>query len=272
MSNIKCYKVKCITNLHVGDGEANYNIIDNEIERDPVNEYPMIFSTGVKGALREHFKGMKSNGERLIFGKEASEENTDSTEETEQGNVKFTNAYLLALPMRASQGKKSYYMVTSTGMLEQLVDLECYLRPDKEKFEKIRTAIQQIDKSQKVSKENGIAVEGMKVTETNADETIQEFVKKWIGHDVVILPESDFRKYRYPVQARNRLVNGKSDNLWYEEYVPHNALFYLYVIQMAGKRGEKAFEAFESGIKDNLLVQFGANATVGFGLTKLEEA
>lgn len=272
MSNIKCYKVKCITNLHVGDGEANYNIIDNEIERDPVNEYPMIFSTGVKGALREHFKGMKCEKERLIFGKEPGEKNTDSTEESDMGNVKFTNAYLLALPMRASQGKKSYYMVTSTGMLEQLIDLECYLRPDKEEFDKIREAVRQINRSQKISAENEIAVEGLEVTKTNADEVIQVFVEKWIGEDVIILPESDFRKYRYPVQARNRLVNGKSDNLWYEEYVPHNALFYLYVIQMAGERGAQAFRAFESGIKNNLLVQFGANATVGFGLTKLEEA
>lgn len=268
MSNIKCYKVKCITNLHVGDGEANYNIIDNEIERDPVNDYPMIFSTGVKGALREHFEGILSKNVDIIFGKEVK----GKSEENERGNVKFTNAYLLALPMRASQGKKSHYMVTSTGLLEQLIDLECHLRPDREKLEKIREAIHQIDRSQKVSHESDIAVEGMEVTKTNANEIIQTFVKKWIGNNVVILPETDFRKYRYPVQARNRLVNGKSDNLWYEEYVPHNALFYLYVIEMAGEKGKQAFNAFESDIKNNLLVQFGANATVGFGLTKLEEA
>ena len=48
--------LECITNMHVGNGDVNYNIIDNEVERDPVNHYPTIHSSGVKGALREYFE------------------------------------------------------------------------------------------------------------------------------------------------------------------------------------------------------------------------
>ncbi len=29
-------KMKCLTNMHVGDGEENYSIIDKMVERDPV--------------------------------------------------------------------------------------------------------------------------------------------------------------------------------------------------------------------------------------------
>lgn len=29
----KLFQVDCITNLHVGSGDVNYNIIDNEIEK-----------------------------------------------------------------------------------------------------------------------------------------------------------------------------------------------------------------------------------------------
>lgn len=35
-------KMKCLTNMHVGDGEENYSIIDKMVERDPVTKYPSI--------------------------------------------------------------------------------------------------------------------------------------------------------------------------------------------------------------------------------------
>ena len=28
--------LECMTNMHVGNGDVNYNIIDNEVEKDPV--------------------------------------------------------------------------------------------------------------------------------------------------------------------------------------------------------------------------------------------
>ena len=46
-------KMKCLTNMHVGDGEENYSIIDKMVERDPVTKYPTVNASGVKGALRE---------------------------------------------------------------------------------------------------------------------------------------------------------------------------------------------------------------------------
>ena len=35
-------KMKCLTNMHVGDGEENYSIIDKMVERDPVTKYPTV--------------------------------------------------------------------------------------------------------------------------------------------------------------------------------------------------------------------------------------
>ena len=34
--------LECITNMHVGNGDVNYNIIDNEVEKDPITGYPTI--------------------------------------------------------------------------------------------------------------------------------------------------------------------------------------------------------------------------------------
>lgn len=322
MSNIKCYKVKCITNLHVGDGEANYNIIDNEIERDPVNEYPMIFSTGVKGALREHFKGICSqnqsdNTEENAQNSENGDENKEKVESKDiivdifgsdnkskdslSGNLKFLNAYLLAIPMRASQGDRSFYMVTSVGLLQQLLDLEMMLRPtcasksnaDLETLNKVVDEIRgsgkcvsvctKQDKKKEQQEEqsggNTFSVEGissiesfdtLSKKETNDKQIFKDWIKRWLDEDnIIILNENEMRNYRYPMQARNQLENGKSKNLWYEEYVPHESIFYTYVIAMPNK--EKLLGDFSGKIKDNSLVQFGGNATVGFGLTKMTE-
>ena len=56
----KFFKIEAISNLHVGNGEINYGLIDNLIQRDPVTELPNINSSSLKGALREFFKHNKN--------------------------------------------------------------------------------------------------------------------------------------------------------------------------------------------------------------------
>ena len=36
------FKIRCLTNLHVGSGDINYNIVDKEVEKDPVTGVPVI--------------------------------------------------------------------------------------------------------------------------------------------------------------------------------------------------------------------------------------
>lgn len=52
----KPYFIECITNLHVGSGDANYGIVDKLVQRDTVTGFPTIHSSSLKGALREHFE------------------------------------------------------------------------------------------------------------------------------------------------------------------------------------------------------------------------
>lgn len=48
-------KLKCLTNMQMGGGDVNYNVVDIEVEKDPVTGYPTMNASGVKGALREYF-------------------------------------------------------------------------------------------------------------------------------------------------------------------------------------------------------------------------
>jgi CRISPR-associated protein Cmr4 len=47
------YKINTLSNLHVGSGDINFNVIDNQVQRDPVTNLPNINSSSLKGAFRE---------------------------------------------------------------------------------------------------------------------------------------------------------------------------------------------------------------------------
>jgi CRISPR-associated protein Cmr4 len=66
-----------------------------------------------------------------------------------------------------------------------------------------------------------------------------------------------------PVLARNQLDNGVSRNLWYEEFVPRESLFACIVLCPTDKAAVMASFMAKT---NNKVIQFGGNATVGYGL------
>lgn len=67
--------------------------------------------------------------------------------------------------------------------------------------------------------------------------------------------------YNLPIIARNVLVNGESNNLWYEQVLPAETVLYT-IIQEEGDDLKDAL--------DGKMVQIGANATIGYGYCKFE--
>ena len=106
----KILKLECITNLHVGNGDVNYNIVDNEVERDCDTQYPTINSSGIKGAFCEFLKDNDADLKEKIFGTEGS-----------QGQIKFLNADLISIPGRISDTwDKPYALVYTKTIIERL--------------------------------------------------------------------------------------------------------------------------------------------------------
>ena len=66
--------------------------------------------------------------------------------------------------------------------------------------------------------------------------------------------------------ARNCLENGISKNLWYEEIVPHHTTFVFPVVVQNNETD--TLKSFKSAI-DGQIVQFGGNASIGYGLCLL---
>ena len=119
------YIINCITNLHMGSGDINFNIIDNEVERDPLYSHPIMFSSGVKGALREHFETLGDHDIIPIFGSDIEESRKNNGGKSTPGNLKFLNAELLFLPVRAVKSGSARHYSCSFGY--------AYLTPGQQK-------------------------------------------------------------------------------------------------------------------------------------------
>lgn len=217
--------MECLTNLHAGSGEANYSVIDNEVQRDPVTGYPTIFASGVKGAIREYFKRHNYNQEDrhyyAYFGSEQGESKKDY-QGTKPGYLKFTQAHLLTFPKRVEDGDKPYELITSQTAEDEL-----------EYFANL----------------------------------FGKYEKKNIGS---ICDGKEFQKMmkHLPVTARNQLNHGKSENLWYEEIVPHKSVFWFAVLYDGGAK-EEILKEFDKRLLENggkTIIQFGADASIGDGL------
>lgn len=257
--NAIVYKIICLTNLHVGSGEANFDIIDKTVEKDPILMIPTINSSGVKGALRQHFVecGVEPKVITTIFGsspKDSAEvETVTKTEDGKEkgkkdsktipGQVKFYQADLLARPARASMGDKSYYMVTSEAAIMQFY----------QKMEIFANSVNVFA----LTDCDEVGVEGI-----TANKEIE-----LLGESFKVIGDVDLRDMLLPVLARNQLEDGISNNLWYEEVVPHKSIFTFAV----SSEDEAVLNAFTEVLRKKQFVQFGANASIGYGLCRIEK-
>ncbi len=242
---VHVYKVTSITNMHVGNGDVNYSIVDNEVERDPILGEAIIPSSGIKGALLSHVRenGMPQEDINEVFG------DADG-----KGNYKFLSGNLLFRPIRVSNGEEAFINATSYELIDYYEQLLMNLGINP-------TVGINWEKGKTVTNCNIKSAEGMDVEQkvfNNQLDTLS--CGNWI-----ITTEKKLSTIDLPVAARNKLSpSGESLNLWYEEFVPYRSVFFTVIITPGE---ENKLEPYING----KIVQFGANATIGYGLTKIEK-
>ena len=236
------YKMECITDMHVGNGETNYSIIDNEVQKDTVlQDVPIIHASGVKGALKEHFE--------CLWGKEDIRIKNIFGDKDDAGKYKFFTAICVARPLRVSNGSLPYVLATSDAILEHFsFFLKGMGMGLLNVYDKANDPL--IDGA-------NIEVEGMSLSTKNC-----VHLEELIGKDFIVI--GNLCDYDLPVRARNVLDdNGLSKNLWYEELVPHKSIFYFTIITPD--------DACELVFCENIPVQFGGNASIGNGYCTIKE-
>jgi CRISPR-associated protein Cmr4 len=282
----KAYIISNQTNLHVGSGDTNFGIVDKEVQRDPISSTPVIHSSSLKGAIRNHFVSTLAPSNQTEDANETKPFTFDTvfgSENKQQGLVKFMDARLVFLPLRSN--KKPFYHTTS---LSTLKELQKFLNLLDINIDLNLKALQETDKSYVVGTETKVVVEDIYCDSKDIDIS---YLKELFGvENVAIFSDEDFNEAltALPVIARNKLEDGTSVNLWYEEVVPRDSRFvsilcYYDNFNEEGKdrRGkidktifEKAYKRFESKLlKDT--IQIGANESIGYGVchfTKIGES
>jgi len=269
----KFYLIETLTNTCVGSGEESFGDVDILIQKDPVTSIPIFNSSSVKGALKEHIR--ESGNDSII------------EEIFEKGFVKFYEARLVLLPLRSSK-KVFYYATSANTLLEYVRAIKTFGQKETnlvEKLNAMEASLQESDKDYYVFDE----VENLEVEEyTNhekygsLDLTDASTLQKILGlsslDNIAVFKEEVFRSIcekSLPVVARNQIgKEGTSENLFYEEVLPRMSKLWL----MIGFRDVPKDSDFENSSKEFIeailhpnLVQFGANASIGYGVTRISE-
>ncbi len=255
--NTTLLKMECLTDLHVDSGESNYNIIDNEVQKD-LNGNPTVHSSGIKGAMREYFSEHLDNDNlKKIFGKPSTKDDADGG-----GMYKFFDAKFIARPLRlAGSVHPSVLAATVPALNDMLYLLDCFNCnpfgihelpfPNFGKNNFLVTA--------NFGNEAEIKVEGEPTGFLSyAEEDKLSKLRLFLGERFAIAKELDPSRYPLPVTARNKV--GDDNNLWYEEVVPAKSVFFTLILSPEPN--------LELDFARHSILQFGGNASIGRGFTK----
>lgn len=267
--------------IHPGAGQSN-GFVDLPVAREAATDYPVIVGSGMKGALlgmaRDH--DMSPNDLRNVFG------SSEVTEENGQrrggaGGLLVSDARLLLLPVRSLTS--SYMWLTCPHLIER------YDR-DRKRTLGSDNQLQSIvleDVAEQPPKYLGPDVGELFLEERqfaragDLPDRLADILRPLFAHDtaadrlskqlVVVSDDSFawFARYGLSVNARNVLdeKNKTSKNLWYEETLPPDSLFYW----LLAERSAGALAEVKELFGKRPYIQVGGNETIGHGWFALSE-
>jgi CRISPR-associated protein Cmr4 len=252
--------------MHVGSGEANYGVVDNLVQRDPITDIPIIHSSSLKGALREFFNsewtGNSNDMAKLkyIFGPDSKDSDRGI------GHYKFFDANLIILPVRSNI--KPFFRATSKFLLEDINEKAKQLGMTSFNINPLNGNNVAKGKAKILNGNSGCILEDY---ETEPGLSLLQRAVNNLGDNPALFHEDDFKELtkRLPVIARNQLENGESKNLFYEEVVPRESRFVFFVSKTEDTSKVGATD-FDNKIQEKI-IQIGGNASIGYGYTKIKK-
>ena len=266
------YTITTLSNLHVGSGDINFDVIDNQVQRDVTTKLPIINSSSLKGAFREHFaKDGESNMVKYIFG------GANSESDAQAGAYSFFEANLLTRPVRSNV--KPYFNATAPSVITNLLNtIETFgINFDEELKNELKnlSELKPSDLKPMIFEDISNAILEDEKVEVNTNFDTSKLTS-FLGDNIALFSDKDFKELDLPVLARNALDNGVSTNLWYEEVVPKQSKFTFIIVKPTNidiKDKEQKIDGFENRFNnEGELIQIGANKSIGYGYSKITKA
>lgn len=267
------------TSLHAGAGQSA-GVIDLPIQREAHTGWPVVFGSGVKGALRAAAEMTGKPWINSVFGP------TTANASDNAGALLVGDARLLLLPVRSLTSH--FRWVTCPALLRRFQADGARLGLP------VAFAVQDLDDKAKalVAQGNGpLFLEEFRFTQQQTDlDTVIAAIAPLLGanadkllkEQLVIVHDDLFAhlaRYATPVNAHVCLDNAtktvKTGMLWYEETLPPETLLYVALAARDSrvKSEVKAAAAILAHITEDLFakpyLQLGGNETVGMGWCKV---
>ncbi|RUQ41758.1 MAG: type III-B CRISPR module RAMP protein Cmr4 [Candidatus Competibacteraceae bacterium] len=272
------------TSIHAGAGQMA-GVIDLPIQREAHTEWPVVFGSSVKGALRTLADEQQASWRFAVFGPETSNASDHA------GALLVSDARLLLLPVRSLTSH--FKWVTCPALLNRLkADIKRLQLSDAD------FVIPEFDNDKKEialvanAATGALFLEEFKFTAKAADlDTLIKILARLMDRDdavaalkqqLVIVHDDRFKhmaKFATPVNAHvcidNKTKTVKPGALWYEESLPADTVLYVGLHAQATRTEKEKKTAGEvlSHITDELFsrpyLQLGGNETVGMGWCKV---
>jgi CRISPR-associated protein Cmr4 len=285
------------TPLHIGAG-ASVGAIDQPIQRERHTGHPIIPGSSIKGVLRDAATQQSTNEAEIddTFGPEDST-SKKSDKITRAGNVSFTEARVLAFPVRSAKGAFAYVtcpfllnhfkrLIGNTDLpeIQQVEDQTCFA-----------SAGVSFPNNKAILEEYCFAVKGNipEAWATALHGLVSDPVWQTVKERLVILSDGDFShfvKSTTEISNHNRIdaQTGTVDDgaLFNLESVPAETLF-MASIHLVGRKeaGIKRKDAADAQIYttnseqfitnliyETPLLQFGGSSTTGRGFCSISIA
>lgn len=271
------------TPLHVGAG-SSVGVVDQPIQRERHTGYPIIPGSSIKGVMRDQLQAnpqFSDDGVDLIFGRAADAARYGEGDSGAGGIVSFTEARLLAFPLRSAKG--SYALATCPLALARYgrdlgVD---YPIPDVADNECCAGPTVAIDNKAVVLEEYCFEVQDAFPAKwaEHLSHCLNDAVMQGAESRFVLLSDGDFAHFAMNATQVSQHVRisdetGTVDGsgLFNEETVPSETLFYSSLVgapRSATKEQEEqhtdAIGSVFSALGEEQLIQFGGNNTTGLG-------
>ncbi len=253
------------TSIHPGAGQSS-GVVDLPVAREAATDYPVVPGSSFKGALLGLARQKKADGTDRIA---ESERKRIFGEQDNAGALLVSDARLLLLPVRSLSSACKW--VTCPHLLERFArdrhragDPAALPQFSVEEGHYLGTGSRNLFLEERQFSDGKPLPDGL--TEAIGSLIAHASTRTRLPEQLVILHDNDFvwfARHGLAVQARNVLHEDKktSKNLWYEETIPPDALFYT----LLAERQNGALEAVAGLFKDRAFLQVGGNETVGMG-------
>ncbi|HPH03838.1 MAG TPA: type III-B CRISPR module RAMP protein Cmr4 [Spirochaetota bacterium] len=269
-----------ITPCHAGSG-ASVGVVDLPIQRERHTNWPMIQSSGMKGAMRMHFEKNKSaiSGEAVlansIFGASSADKDNDFA-----GAFSVSDAKILAFPMRSNVAP--FVWITCPAVLKRLardLALAGLAKEDSASIPVLPDSARALVCCDKIS--GSVLLEDLEVSVSSGSlpESLQMFFTK--AERLLIVSDEVFA---YGVSSCTQVVaqisidqtkgTTKTGSLRYQEELPADSILYS-VILWNGTRDEDqkhTAEEVKKWITADVMpthLQAGGDETLGRGYFEL---